>query len=127
MPLELANSGAFERRRGLLAARLGSRPALIAAGAARPRNYAANTYPYRASSHFLYLVGLPLRGGALLYDGGGFTLYLPEPGADDALWEGAQPSFDENAEVTGCPVRALGRLPANVRGRAVATVPAPDQ
>ncbi|HEX3693744.1 MAG TPA: aminopeptidase P family protein [Polyangia bacterium] len=126
MALELAHREAFERRRALLAARLQNRPALIAAGAARPRNYAANVYPYRASSHFLYLVGLPLRGGVLLFDGGSFTLYLPEPGADDALWEGAQPTFDEIAAATGCTVRALSRLPANVRGRAVATVPAPD-
>jgi Xaa-Pro aminopeptidase len=126
MAIEVANRDAFERRRAALAARLGNRPALIAAGAARPRNYAANVYPYRASSHFLYVVGLPLRGGVLLFDGGGFTLYLPEPGADDALWEGAQPSFAEIAAATGCPVRALSRLPANIRGRAVATVPAPD-
>ncbi|HVR62007.1 MAG TPA: aminopeptidase P family protein [Polyangia bacterium] len=126
MLIDLPNKDAFERRRGLLAARLGNRPALIAAGAARPRNYAANLYPYRASSHFLYLVGVPLRGGVLLYDGGGFTLFLPDPGADDALWEGAQPSFAEIAATTGCPVRSIGRLPANVRGRAVATVPAPD-
>jgi hypothetical protein len=31
------------RRRAALATRLGSQPALIAAGAARPRNYTANT------------------------------------------------------------------------------------
>ena len=126
MAIEVPHHEAFERRRALLAARLGNRPALIAAGAARPRNYVANAYPYRASSHFLYLVGLPLRGGVLLFDGGGFTLYVPEPGPDDALWEGAQPTFAELAAATACPVRALSRLTANVRGRAVATVPAPD-
>jgi Xaa-Pro aminopeptidase len=126
MGLELANREAFERRRAALATRLGNRPALIAAGIARPRNYAANLYPYRPSSHFLYLFGLPLRGGVALYDGGSFTLFLPEPGADDALWEGPQPTFDQIAAVVGCPVRALSRLAANVRGRAVATIPAPD-
>src|SRR5207237_1168816 len=52
--------------------------------------------------------------------------YLPEPGPDDALWEGAQPSFDEIADVTGVPVRPLSRLAAGVRGRAVATLAAPD-
>src|SRR5262245_55854276 len=126
MQLDALTRQACERRRGALAAELGNRPALVAAGSPRPRNYAANLYPFRASSHFLYLVGLPLRGAIALYDGASWTLYLPEPGADDALWEGTQPSFDEIAETTGCAVRALSRLPASVRGRAVATLPAPD-
>ncbi|HVR01495.1 MAG TPA: Xaa-Pro aminopeptidase [Polyangia bacterium] len=117
---------ACERRRGRLAAQLGNRPALIAAGTPRPRNYAANLYPFRASSHFLYLFALPLRGAVAFYDGAGWTLYLPEPGADDALWEGPQSSLDAISEEAGCPARPLSRLPANIRGRAVATLPAPD-
>jgi len=117
---------AHETRRTRLAALLGKRPALIAAGLPRPRNYAANLYPYRASSHFLYLFGLPLRGAVAVYDGADFTLYLPEPQPDQALWEGAPPSFDDIAAATGCPVRPLARLPASVRGRAVATLSAPD-
>ena len=120
------NRPAHEARRAQLAARLGNRPALIAAGLPRPRNYAANLYPYRASSHFLYLFGLPLRGAVTIYDGAAFTLYLPDAAPDQALWEGAPPSPDEISEATGCPVRPLARLPASVRGRAVATLPAPD-
>src|SRR3954464_2196496 len=115
-----------EQRRARLAKLLGNRPALIAAGLPRPRNYAANLYPYRASSHFLYLFGLPLRGAVTIYDGAAFTLYLPDAAPDQALWEGAPPSADEISEATGCPVRPLARLPASVRGRAVATLPAPD-
>jgi Xaa-Pro aminopeptidase len=126
MVLEPSARAACERRRAALAARLGSRPALLATGSPRPRNYAANQYAFRASSHFLYFFGAPLRSGAAFYDGAAWTLYLPEPGPDDALWEGAQPSFDEIAEAVGCPVRALARLAASVRGRAVATLPAPD-
>jgi Xaa-Pro aminopeptidase len=117
---------AHEARRARLAAKLGARPALVAAGTPRPRNYAANLYPYRASSHFLYLFGVPLRGAVAIYDGSAFTLYLPDPHPDHALWEGPAPSFEEVASATGCPVRPLGRLPASVRGRAVATLPAPD-
>ena len=117
---------AHEARRARLAARLGDRAALIAAGVPRPRNYAANLYPYRASSHFLYLFGLPLRGALAVYDGEAFTLYLPDPEPDQALWEGEPPSADEIGEATGCAVRPLARLPASVRGRAVATLPAPD-
>jgi Xaa-Pro aminopeptidase len=125
LPLE-SRREAYQARRARLAARLGNRPALIAAGVPRPRNYAANLYPFRASSHFLYLFGLPLRGGVAVYDEGVFTLHLPEPHPDQALWEGAPPTFEEIAEATGCRVRALDRLSASVRGRAVATLPAPD-
>ncbi len=117
---------ALETRRTKLARRLGSRPALIAAGVPRPRNYAANQYPFRASSHFLYLFGLPLRGAVAGYDAGDFTLYLPEPYPDQALWEGPPPSAEEVTAATGCRVRPIARLPASVRGRAVATLPAPD-
>lgn len=117
---------ATSARRDRLAKLLGNRPALIAAGAPRPRNYAANLYPYRASSHFLYLFGRPLRGGLTVYDGAAFTLYLPEPEPEQALWEGPAPSFEAIAEATGCPVRPLSRLAASVRGRAVATLAAPD-
>src|SRR5580704_6356153 len=111
--------GACEQRRARLAKLLGNRPALIAAGLPRPRNYAANLYPYRASSHFLYLFGQQLRGAVAVYDGSAFTLYLPEPHADQALWEGPSPTFEEIAAATACPVRPLARLAGSVRGRAV--------
>jgi Xaa-Pro aminopeptidase len=113
-------------RRARLAAELGERPALIAAGLPRVRNYAANQYPFRASSHFLYLFGLPLRGAIAIYDGGAFTLHLPDPEPDQALWEGAPPSPEEMRDATGCTVRSLAQLPANLSGRAIATLPAPD-
>jgi Xaa-Pro aminopeptidase len=125
LPL-IPNRAAHEARRARLAARLGNRPALIAAGLPRPRNYAANLYPYRASSHFLYLFGMPLRSAVAIYDGGAFTLYVPEAEPDQALWEGEPPSAGEIEEATGCPVRPLAHLAASVRGRAVATLPAPD-
>src|SRR6185503_20442531 len=117
---------AHEARRARLAAKLGNRPALIAAGVPRPRNYAANQYPFRASSHFLYLFGQPLRGAVGVYDGSGFTLYVPDPHPGQALWEGAPPSPEEIGAATGCPVRPLARLAGGLRGRAVATLPAPD-
>lgn len=116
---------AFARRRDALARALGGRPALLASGKARPRNYAADQFPFRATSHFLYLFGLPAPEALAFYDGQAWTLYLPEPGADDALWEGAVPGFGEISELTGCPVKARGALPT-LHGREVATLPAPD-
>ena len=117
---------AHAARRARLAARLGDRAALLVAGVPRARNYAANLYPFRASSHFLYLFGLAMPGAAALCDGGAWVLYLPAPRPGQALWEGAPPTFDEIAAATGCPVRALDGLEAAIRGRAVATLAAPD-
>jgi Xaa-Pro aminopeptidase len=126
MPAQVFHPQACAARRAALSLRLGERAALIAAGGPRPRNYAANLYPFRASSHFLYLFGIPLRGAAGVHDRGAWTLYLPEPGPDDAIWEGPQPSFDDIAAATGCAVRPLATLSASVRGPATATLPAPD-
>jgi len=90
------------------------------------RNYAANTYPFRASSHFLYFVGEPLVDSFALIEGERCTLFLPRPGPDDALWHGVVPSFAELAEQTGCTVEPLDRLKRALEGRPVATLPAPD-
>ncbi|PSN16778.1 Xaa-Pro aminopeptidase [filamentous cyanobacterium CCP5] len=76
-------------------------PALIWAGEAPARNFPANRYPYRASSHFLYFVGLPLEGAAVLLNRGQITLFWDEPGAGAALWHGPMPSRDEIAAQIG--------------------------
>ncbi|QSQ20867.1 aminopeptidase P family protein [Pyxidicoccus parkwayensis] len=121
---------ALVRRRELLAHALGRTPALVASSRPRPRNYAADQFPFRAASHFLYLFGLAAQDGLGFYDGQSWTLYLPEPGADDALWDGAVPGFAEVAERTGCPVRSRAELPAALGSvqatRTVATLPTPD-
>ena len=59
-------AAALAARRKQLGARLPGQPIVVAAGVAPARNYAANTYDFRASSHFLYLTGLPLAGAQLL-------------------------------------------------------------
>jgi Xaa-Pro aminopeptidase len=116
----------FAARRDRLAAQLADHPALVASGTPRPRNYAANTFPFRASSHFLYLFGLPLRGAYGLWDGQGWTLYAPAPAPDDPLWHGPEPSLAELQAALGCPVRPTEDLPAALAGRKVATIPAVD-
>ncbi len=126
---------ALTHRRTRLADALGAQPALVFAGSPRARNYAANRYPFRAESHFLYLVGKPLAGAALLVEGkdGGAraTLFVVPPADDDALWHGEVPSFDALRADTGVdevlPVDALpGALAGLVRDRAVATIPSND-
>jgi Xaa-Pro aminopeptidase len=116
----------FAERRARLAARLGGAPALLPSSAARARNYAANTHPFRAASHFLYLCGLPLREAFAHHDGESWTVYLPPPEADAALWHGAEPSMAEIAAALGCPVLPLDALAPALARRPAATLPAPD-
>jgi Xaa-Pro aminopeptidase len=117
---------AFVTRRTRLAKMLDGRAALVPAGGHVSRNYPAQTFPYRASSHFLYLVGLPLVDGMLLVDGDAHTLFLPVPAEDDALWHGATPALEEIAERTQCKVRPLGNLGDALGGLEVSSVAAPD-
>jgi Xaa-Pro aminopeptidase len=107
---------------------LGDQPVLIASGVPRPRNYAANTYPFRAQSHFLYLFGLPLRGAYGLHEGGRWSLYAPAPDRDSALWHGPEPTLDEIGAQLGLPVRPLGELAAALAlaGKSAGTLPASD-
>lgn len=111
----------FARRRERLRAALAAYPggALIPAGLPSPRNYAANTHDFRAGSHFLYLVGLPLAGATLFLDEHP-TLFVDPPAADDALWHGPLPSMDELAARTGLRVRPRGELAASISPQTMA-------
>lgn len=97
----LPSSHYAARRRELLA-RL-EEPALLFAGGERSRNFAANWYPYRADSNFLYFFGEAEPDAAALFDpaDGSVTLFLRDRTVDTATWEGAVPSLDEVREATG--------------------------
>jgi len=113
------------RRRELLE-RL-ERPALVFAGGARPRNFPANHYPYRADSNFLFLFGEAEPDSAALFDPGDgtVTLFLCERTVDAATWEGDVPSFDAVRESTGVDrVLPLGKLAS--AGRRAVTVAVMD-
>ena len=109
-----------------MGARLGATAALLPSGRQRSRNYAANNYPFRGVSHFLYLFGLPIREAMALWDGAGWTVFARQPTAQDALWSGPKPGLDELARACGCPFRPIEELAAVLDGRVVATLPAPD-
>jgi Xaa-Pro aminopeptidase len=123
---------ALRLRRAALAERLGGVPALIPAGNPSPRNYAANAYRFRATSHFLYLVGLPLPGAFLLQAGDRAVVYAPVPDVSDALWHGPAVPFDDVAHAVGCEVRPITELPGALghlcagRPSGVGTLPAVD-
>lgn len=114
---------AAQTRRALLTASLGDRPALIPAGWPPPRNYPNNPYPYRASSHFLYLVGLALPGAMLWLDGPDQRLLLPEQDPLDALWHSQPETGAALEERTGLRLGPTANLPLLVRGRNVAVPP----
>ena len=121
----------YEQRRRNLARELGGAAALVFAGGARARNYPANIYPYRADSHFLYLVGAPLPDAAVLVTSDGAELFMTAPDADDALWHGASAPPDTLARATGVTaIRSPEELDvalAEAGGRdAVATLPSAD-
>lgn len=116
----------FEVRRAAFRDALGGGSAVLFAGAAAPRNYPANRYPFRASSHFLHLVGRPIEGAAVLVDLAGETLFVPRPGIEDALWHGPGTSRPALESLLGLRVEWLEHLPAALQGRRAATRPALD-
>ncbi len=114
------------RRRALSSRFTGA--ALFAAGLPVARNYPANQYPFRAASHFLYLVGASMPGAALLVENGRSTLFAEPPDRDDALWHGPRPELAEIVRERGVDeVRPIAELADAVRSlESVATLPPQD-
>jgi Xaa-Pro aminopeptidase len=101
---------AFAERRRQLSELLGKAAlssAVIASGLPQPRNFAHNLYPFRASSHFLYLVGEPLEGCVLDIGPEHERLYVDPPDAATALWTGPQPTLNALADRLALEVRPL--------------------
>ena len=115
-------TSAAHTRRARLTTALGPLPALLPAGEARPRNYPANTYPYRASSHFLYFTALSLPGAALWLDGDDQRLLLPTSDPLDALWHAPAVS-PEALTASGLRIGNITQLPQLAAGRHVACTP----
>jgi len=102
-------SSAFIERRRRLGERL-TRPALLVSGFSRPRNFDGNRFPFRAESHFLYLVGQAIEGAALFVEPGRAVLYAPEPDPEEELWSGPMPTLDDLAERAGLAVEPIESL-----------------
>ncbi|MEG4073478.1 aminopeptidase P family protein [Microcoleus sp. Pol14C2] len=96
---DLLTNTLHQRRQKL--ARLINFPVILWSGRSIPRNYPALTYPFRASSHFLYFAGLPLENAAIRLESGKLELFLDDAPASSTLWHGEMPKRAEIAELIG--------------------------
>lgn len=119
----VTSTAVFATRRRRLQDRLAG-SALIVSGHARPRNFRANRYPFRAESHFLYLVGRPLEGAALYIDPQRVVLYAEPPDPTEALWSGPMPTLASLSRELEVEVRPIEELDA---GPACAVLPPQDR
>ncbi|MBD2338193.1 aminopeptidase P family protein [Calothrix sp. FACHB-156] len=76
-------------------------PAILWSGSSNPRNFQANVFPFRASSHFLYFAGLPLPNAAIRLEAGKLELFMDDPKPSSALWHGEMPKREEIAQMMG--------------------------
>ncbi|MGC9503468.1 aminopeptidase P N-terminal domain-containing protein [Baaleninema sp.] len=112
----------LRERRSRLAERVDF-PVVLWSGRSKSRNFPANRYPFRASSHFLYFAGLPLENAAIRLEGGKLELFLDDPEPGDALWHGEQPKRHEIARTIGADAAfPLSELPARAQNAATIAV-----
>lgn len=113
----------YSARRRRLRRDLGSGLALFLGNDDSPMNYAANGYPFRQDSSFLYFFGLDSPGlaGLVDVDEGTDTLFGDDIGLEDIIWMGFLPTLKERAagvgvkatrpaaDLAGCLRRALAQ------------------
>ena len=105
----------YQSRRDKLATALNGAVGLICAGQPQPNNFRANTYhPFRASSHFLYLVGQSIPSAVLWVQEGQTRLYSTPPSTADALWHGPSPTLQALGVELGCEVRSIEQLSSDL-------------
>ncbi|MDB9529098.1 aminopeptidase P family protein [Oscillatoria sp. CS-180] len=111
-------------RRERLAERINF-PVMLWSGRPRARNFPANTYPFRANSHFLYFAGMSLTNAVIRLDGKRLTLFMDDSTVEDALWHGPMPTCVEVANIIGAEAALpMSELPKAAQN--VATIPVQD-
>lgn len=89
------------RQRRQRLAQLVTTPVILWSGRAPSRNFPANRYPFRASSHFLYFAGLSLENVAIRLENSRLELFMANASPASALWHGETLTRDEVAEKIG--------------------------
>ncbi|WP_414754993.1 aminopeptidase P family protein [Anabaena sp. CCY 9910] len=98
-------------------------PAILWSGGSNSRNFPANRFPFRASSHFLYFAGLPLSNAAIHLEAGKLTLFIDDPAPRSALWHGETPKREEIAQTIGADAaQPLSELMPFLEGAATIAV-----
>lgn len=107
------------RQRRTRLAQLIDLPVILWSGGCCPRNYPANTFPFRASSHFLYFAGLPLQNAAIRLEAGKLELFIDDASPSSALWHGEMPTREEIAQKIGADAAfPLAELESRAEGAA---------
>lgn len=93
----------YSDRRSRLSAQLSSGLILLPGNRESGMNYAANTYPFRQDSTFLYYFGLdfPDLAATIDLDSGEVIVYGNELTMDDIVWTGPQPTLSARCERVG--------------------------
>jgi len=87
-------------------------PVMLWSGRSSSRNFGANKFPFRASSHFLYFAGLPLENAAIRLEQGKMTLFMDGGSPASALWHGESLAPNVIAQQIGADdVQPLSALP----------------
>ncbi len=100
-------------------------PVILWSGRSSPRNYPANTFPFRASSHFLYFGGIPLENAAIRLADGKLELFMDDAPPGSALWHGEMPKREEIAQMIGADA-AFPMVDLNSRAGRAATIAVQD-
>jgi Xaa-Pro dipeptidase len=93
----------YVQRRAALKGRVSQGLLLFLGHGESPMNYAANTYPFRQNSSFLYYFGIDLPNLAAVIDveEGRAVLFGDDPSVDDIVWTGPQPTMAQLGERSG--------------------------
>ncbi len=121
----------YIQRRARLRARVRSGVVLMLGNDESPMNYAANTYPFRQDSTFLYFFGLdqPALAAVLDLDEGTECLFGDDPSLDDIVWTGPRPLLRDRSQEVGVAQTAPGKELEQVlnkaarKGRTIHTLP----
>jgi Xaa-Pro aminopeptidase len=121
----------YLRRRERLKARVQSGLVLLLGNDESPMNYAANTYPFRQDSTFLYFFGLDQPGLAAVLDldEGTECVFGDDPSLDDIVWTGPRPLLRDRSQQVGvtrtAPSEELEQVlgKATRQGRTIHTLP----
>ena len=98
-------------------------PVVLWSGNRSARNFPANAFPFRASSHFLYFAGVPLANAAIRLEASKLTLFMDEATPDDVLWHGPTPPRSAIATKIGADAAyPLSELKQQAEGAATLAV-----